>query len=143
MSFTKAAQKNKAEGFEEYIEELIIYKNTCKLFSKLRKRSQYSENPLERLRYFEGKELYSKACKKYQKARARYEQSLAIQRLKERGVDLNAVKLAELVGVSIDSSLNGLIKESKEIAQTQEIAKSITQEEFDAITAQLASDEMS
>lgn len=131
MSFTKALQRNKPEGYEKYVEELMLYKAACKKYQQTggRLRKKLCPEPIDRLALFEAREEYSLACKRFQKARLEYTDSTIRERLREKGISLGTHSLAEILGIVVPTTMADMIEQQRKDL----IRDSISDEEFEAM----------
>ncbi|MDR3392481.1 MAG: hypothetical protein P4L77_12190 [Sulfuriferula sp.] len=129
-SFRKAVQKMaKPDGYEEYLEALLIYKRACSIHRKTLLRLEGLNDPASRLERADSSTMYKVTCKAYSAAQRKYAQLIARSKLKEKGIDTSVIEQAQAVGVEFPLSLKDMIEQERRNA----IPQRMTQEEFDKI----------
>ena len=102
--------------YKAYMEMLLLYKkkkSDYAIFLRQFKHFKDSENPMQRLRFYEEKSQHSEVCKAYYKARLIYQEAAARLGCEDKGIDLSAMDIAKIAGVSIPVSMRDIIETEK------------------------------
>ena len=113
MGFKKAV---KPEGYENYAMELVIYKQACSNFAKMRLKFKRFEQsglltPAQELEWYRAQKKFKEQCIAYRDARAKYQEIIALSKLKNQGIELSALKVADIMGLKIVSSFKDIVEE--------------------------------
>lgn len=130
MSFNKAIQRlAKPEGFEDYVQALVLYKEACSKHKRMLNRLNGKFDAASRLARADSKEEFKQACKAYTNARLRYVNNVAKMKLAEKGIDVTAFSVAKSIGIDVPVSMKSMVEEYRRIS----VVKGMSDEEFDAI----------
>ena len=130
MSLKNTIQKMaKPEGFEEYIQALILYKKGCSVHRRTMDRLREYNDPASRLAKADCSAMFKQVCKAYYAAQMKYAQAIARSKLKEKGIDISAIEVAKSVGVEFPLSMKEMLAEEKRKA----IPAGMDDESFEAI----------
>lgn len=113
MAFFRAAQFDSSPEREEYITAVVSYKVESQIFARARKLFKDSLIRVEHIKWLEARERYSIASKLYHAAKQKYANFQAVRKLEDKGIDVTALKLAQLSGISIPMSLKEMLEETR------------------------------
>jgi hypothetical protein len=120
MGFKKAFQHMpKPEGYEDYVQALLEYKEACSVYKRLCQRLEGKYDPASRLARADAKDVYSHACKVYTAERLKYTRAIAVQRLAERGVKIDIQHIMDIAGIEIPLTMKDMIEAHKKEAMLQ------------------------
>lgn len=114
MAFLKAIQNTHSQEYQKLVEEKLLHSAEKKAYYKIRTAYMNSNDPLERLMFWEAKERHSQSCKRIQAAREEYRRSVALKVLKEKGHDVSTDTLVRLAELEIPTSMRELMKQVKQ-----------------------------
>jgi len=115
MSFKSLDKQEKSPAYLEYVQAVAEYKAACIINSRVKKALKDSPDPMDRLKFYEQKELFSKQCKAYYAAREKYAKAKIMEIAEKRGVkELSGLALAKVIGMEIPMNMAAMLTEAKQ-----------------------------
>lgn len=127
--------RTQLKEYQDYVQELMLYKQGKSAYAKFLStlgHFEFSQNPLERARFWDEKAAHSRLCKRFYAVKKAYKEAAARAELLDRGVNLSAYELAEIAAISIPMTMVDIMSAERNAKRSMEVKHTLKAAEKEA-----------
>jgi hypothetical protein len=120
--------RTQLKEYQDYVQMLMLYKQNKSAYAKFLSmlgHFEFSQNPLERAKFWDEKAAHSRLCKKFYAIKKAYQEAVSRAELLDKGINLSAYQLAEIAAISIPMTMTDIISAERNVKKNAEVKRTL------------------